>query len=51
MQHKKLLIIESSISLLLWITVMIIANSVIGNIPIILGGVIAIFFGVLSIQT
>ena len=45
MQHKKSLIIESSISLLLWITVMIIANSVIGNIPIILGGGIASFFG------
>jgi len=50
MQHKKLLIIESSISLLLWITVMIIANSVIGNIPIILGGGIASFFGVLYIS-
>lgn len=51
MQNKKSLIIESSISLLLWITAIIIANSVIGNIPVILGGSLAGFFGVLYIST
>ena len=51
MQHKKLIIIEFIISSLLWITVMIIVSSVLGNIPVILGVLIAPFCGIIYIST
>ncbi len=51
MQNQKLLIIELIISLLLWITLIIIVNSVIGSLPIILGGLLAGFLGIIYVST
>ena len=51
MQNKKLLVIEFIISSLLWMTLIIIVNSVIGSLPTILGGVLAGFLGIIYIST
>lgn len=51
MQNKKTLVIEVVISALLWITIVIILNSILGSIPTLPGGVLAGFLGIIYIST
>jgi hypothetical protein len=51
MQNQKTLLIELIISSLLWITLIIILNSVLGSVHPILGGLLAGFLGIIYIST
>lgn len=51
MQNQKTLLIEVGISALLWITVVMILNSVLGSISTLVGGILAGFLGVIYIST
>jgi hypothetical protein len=51
MKNQKILLIEVGISALLWITVVMILNSVLGSIPTLLGGILAGFLGIIYIST
>ncbi|MEX0595364.1 MAG: hypothetical protein WD512_02610 [Candidatus Paceibacterota bacterium] len=50
MQNQKILVIEVVISILLWATIVTIANTIIGNLPTFWGGAIAGFLGTIYIS-